>query len=287
MPEALRDIAVVSNSFHLKPLIPLLYEDQHYHVLALTKNEVGLWEGRADGIIELDLAGVPGSIAEALGEETDVSRAGLNRHGGSSAGGQRVHGAGKGTDEEKDELRRYFREVDKAVTERLSRRSARPLILAAVDYYHPLFREVSKNPQLLADGITQDPKALKPSQLREAALTIFGARRRERQEEAVEEYGTCQARHQGSADLQEVCSAAAAGRVKRLLLEERKRLWGRLDRETGEVAVGGAPGNPDDADVLDDLAELTLTRGGEVMLVPQDQMPSTTGLAAGESPYTA
>jgi hypothetical protein len=33
-------------------------------------------------------------------------------------------------------------------------------------------------------------------------------------------------------------------------------------------------------DLLDDLAEVTLTTGGEVIVVPTDRMPTTTGAAA-------
>lgn len=38
--------------------------------------------------------------------------------------------------------------------------------------------------------------------------------------------------------------------------------------------------NPDVDDVLDDLAELVMRQGGEVVVVPDERMPSETGLAA-------
>lgn len=281
VPIALRDITVVSRSFHVKPLLPLLHENRRYHVLTVTQKDVRLHEGtNTEELSEVTLAdGVPRSLTDALGTELDDSRSGLSYHGGRGAGGA-VHGAGRATDDEKDELRRFFRTVDRAVDEHHSKPAGCPLILAAVEHYHSLFRSVSKNPRLLESGITQDPKSLSLDELRTAALAVFQPIREQRLAEVIEEYGAAQARHLGSGDLQEVASAAVAGRVKRLVLEEKRRIWGRLDRETGAVSDGGSEGNPDDSDLLDELAELTLSQGGEILMAPREHMPTTTGLAA-------
>lgn len=292
VPIVLREIAVVSNSFHVKPLLPLLHSNARYHVLALTRGKVTLWDGNGETIVALGTKDVPANIEEALGRETDTSRQGLTFHGTSSSApihgsagamhgsGGAVHGSGRPSDEEKKELRRFFREVDKRVEERHSKPTGRPLILAAVDYYHPLFREVSKNPQLLQQGILQDPKSLSPSELLAAAQEIIAPMRETAIARAVEEYGKASAWSQGSDELHAVGSAAVGGRVKLLMLEKARRIWGRVDRATGEVATGGAEGNPDDADVLDDLAELVLLNGGDVLVVPSERMPSGRGLAA-------
>ncbi len=278
VPIPLREIAVVSNSFHVKPLLPLLHADTRYHVLSLTQGEVTLWDGNFERITPLGNKDVPSSLEDALGEELDTSRQGLSHHG-SGVGGAR-HGSGRPSDEDKKELRRFFREVDKRVEERHSKPTGRPLILAAVDYYHPLFREVSKNARLLEQGISQDPKSLTPDQLHGAALEIIGPRREKNLNEALEAYGAAAAYHQGSSELHEIGGAAAEGRIKLLMLEEARRVWGRVNRKTGEVTTGGKQGNPDDADVLDELAELTLLHGGDVMVVPAGRMPNHRALAA-------
>ena len=75
--------------------------------------------------------------------------------------------------------------------------------------------------------------------------------------------------------------ACAEGRVKLLLLQDRHRVWGRVDRETGAVALDGTPrAKPGAVDLLDELAEMTLARGGEVLLVPEERMPAPGGVAA-------
>jgi hypothetical protein len=73
--------------------------------------------------------------------------------------------------------------------------------------------------------------------------------------------------------------AAVAGRIATLLVEADRQLRGRLDRATGRIARDDL-GRPEVDDLLDDLAELPLTRGGGVVVVPGERMPTATGLAA-------
>ncbi|MEO6446540.1 MAG: hypothetical protein ABIZ91_00190 [Gemmatimonadaceae bacterium] len=64
-----------------------------------------------------------------------------------------------------------------------------------------------------------------------------------------------------------------------LLIDAEWNLPGRIDASTGSISFD----DPDEAqvdDVLDDLGELVLKRGGDVVVVPGDQMPTTTGIAA-------
>ena len=74
-------------------------------------------------------------------------------------------------------------------------------------------------------------------------------------------------------------SFAAAGRVGTLLLEAERIIPGRLDFTTGDIAPDELQ-NPQVGDVLDDLAELVLRNGGQVIVLPTGRLPSRTGLAA-------
>ena len=47
VPVPLRDITVVADSFHVKPLLPLLYDDGHYHVLCVNREDVRVLRGLA------------------------------------------------------------------------------------------------------------------------------------------------------------------------------------------------------------------------------------------------
>ena len=83
----------------------------------------------------------------------------------------------------------------------------------------------------------------------------------------------------GSGDLSDVARAAVEGRVATLLLEADRQIPGRIDAATGALSFANL-GDPEVDDLLDDLGEYVLRGGGEVVVVPVERMPTTTGLAA-------
>ena len=74
--------------------------------------------------------------------------------------------------------------------------------------------------------------------------------------------------------------AASTGRVDTLLVGEGKHISGKLLRHSGllEPAAMTTPAHGDD--VLDDLAEMVLRQDGHVLILPENAMPTDTGVAA-------
>jgi hypothetical protein len=177
------------------------------------------------------------------------------------------------------QTQRLLRAVDRAVIEHYSKPSALPLILAALPEYHAPFHSVSHNAQLIASGIEIDPEALSIDELRARAWRVMEPVYLERLAGLIERFGAARARQLGDDRLPQVAEAAAAGRIETLLLEAQRQMPGRLDSNTGSQQAGELA-HPDVDDMLDDLAELVLTKGGEVVIAPAARMPSTTGLAA-------
>ena len=58
-------------------------------------------------------------------------------------------------DDAKLDSERFFRAVDRAVWERVSRPSGLPLVIAALPEHQAVFRAVSRNSQLLEAGVTE------------------------------------------------------------------------------------------------------------------------------------
>jgi hypothetical protein len=83
-----------------------------------------------------------------------------------------------------------------------------------------------------------------------------------------------------SDDVESVAAAAVAGRVRRLLIARGRTVRGALDRSTGAVRKRAAREDAFGDDVLDDLAEAVLVRGGAVHVVEKDRMPTKSPVAA-------
>jgi hypothetical protein len=101
----------------------------------------------------------------------------------------------------------------------------------------------------------------------------------ERLKAQLEQFGTARANGLGGETLQTVAEAVVTGRVATLLIDGDRVVPGHVDPETGEVILADLA-RPDVDDVLDDLASLARRRGGKVFVVPGDQLPVESGVAA-------
>lgn len=274
-----QELAVVANSFHVKPLLRILQSADRYQVLSLNRREIKLFEGNRDQLDEIELAaGVPRTITEALGTELTQPHQTVASYGGTAQGSSMRHGHGSKQDEVDIDEERFFRAVDRAILEHHSRTSGLSLILAALTQYHAPFRRVSHNPFLAASGVEADPNALSADEIRQKAWSIVEPEFRSRLKRFASKFEEARAKGLGSDELEIVVRAAAEARVGSLLVEADRTIPGRLNPETGHIAFGGLD-DPQHDDLLDDLAELVLRKGGEVVVVPAVDMPVTTGVA--------
>ncbi len=274
------ELAVAAKSFHVKPLLRVLQSADRYQVLSLNRHQVRLFEGDRDQLDEVELAaGVPRTITEALGSELTEPHQTVASYGGTTRGSSATHGHGSKTDEEGIDEERYFRAVDRAILHNHSRSSGMPLILAALTQYHTQFRKISRNPFLTDVGIEVDANSLSIEQLRQRAWTAAEPEIRSHLRKLTDAFEEARSKGRGSDDLAEVARAAAKARVESLFVESDRLIPGHLDLATGAAALTGMD-NPGVDDLLDDLAELVLNKGGQVIVAPSLDMPTRTGVAA-------
>jgi len=276
-----RELAIVADSFHTKPLRRLLQSTDRFQILGLSRHEIKLFEGNRDGLEVVELApGVPRTITEALGEELSEPHLTVASYGGVGGASTSMHHGHGGKKEEVDiDADRFFRAVDRAVLEHHSRPSGLPLILAALPEHHHLFREVSHNPLLVAEGIDIHPDALPLDELCERAWKILEPQQQARLAALADDFAVAKSKHLGLDDLAQVSEAAAAGRVATLLIEADRTIAGRIAAGTGRVERPDSGGQTGD-DLLDDIGECVLKMGGRVVVVPSEHMPAKSGAAA-------
>ncbi len=280
LQENVKDFAVVSDRFYTKPLVRVFQAYERYQVLGLTRSEVRLYEGTKDSLDEAVLAdGIPHTMIEALGEQITSPHQTVASYGKGAKGPPMHHGHGARKDEIGIDAERFFRMVDKGVLEHHSQTSRLPLLLAALPENQGLFRQISQNPYLMRNGIDANPDALENGKRHAKAWEVFEPQSRERLKAMVEEYGDAHARGLGSDDLEEVAGAAAAGRIAVLFIDNDFQYPGLLDGVTGDFIPDDLE-NPETGDLLDDIGELVLQKGGNVHVLPSGQMPSTAGIAA-------
>jgi hypothetical protein len=275
------ELVFVADSFHTKPLIRILQSADRYQILCLNRREAKLYEGNRDALDQVELTEFPSTIKEALGDQLTEPQHMIGSYGVKGGGGGTAvhHGHGSKQDEVEIDIVRFFRSIDRGILEHHSRPSGLPLMLAALPEYHDPFRNVSYSPYLMGEGIMTNPDALSLDELRKEAWDKVEPLYLARLEGLKERFHTSRAQSAGSADLSDVAYAAVAGRVATLLVEADRVIPGIVDRNSGAVHSGESASVHVD-DMLDDLAELVIAKGGEVVVVPTERMPSDSGLAA-------
>ena len=276
------EMAIVANSFHVKPLLRILQSADRYHVLGVNQHEVRLFEGNRDNLDPVELVPeVKQTIEEVLKYGAETSHVDATHPTSTTAAtGDRLSRDSVSDDDPTDRGDdRFFRAVDRAILIHYSQPSGLPLILAALPENDAAFRRISHNPMLMADGIDSYPDTTPIEALRQRAWRVVEPRYLSRLGELVEMFGAARSKELGTDILADAMKAAVAGRVGTLLVEADRRIPGRADAATGAIEFDDLA-NPEVDDLLDDLAEAVLKTGGHVVVVPHEKMPTQLGLAA-------
>lgn len=274
------EIAIVAESFHLKPLLRILQSADRYHILALSRKQVSLFEGNRDAVAPVEFSPIVADLIDRAQKATRKSaHVEVNAVPTAPSVTAVRGGQGTGDDTTDHDTERYFRTVDRIILEHYSGPSGLPLLLAALPEHHTPFHKISRNSLLLKSGIEGNPEALSIDALRDRAWQMIEPHYRARLAGMADVFVAAKAKGAGDDDLEQVVKASAANRVGTLFIEADRRIPGRLDDVTGEVEFDDMA-QPDVDDLLDDLAEKVLKAGGQVIVVPAERMPSDTGLAA-------
>lgn len=282
LPLEAEELVVVGHRFHIKPLLPMFSRNQHFFILALSLNQVRLFQATYYSMGELPLEEGVTSMAEALGlddpeRETQFHTQTNNRP---SSGARDAIFHGHTPDEDrKGDILRFFRKVNHSVSEALADEHA-PLVLAGVEYLHPLYRQANTYAHLAEKGIQGNPDEYSPKDLHARAWDIVKSSLDAAREEATNRYTALAAQDgQVSDDVKTVLPAAVYGRVDTLFVARGVQLWGEFDPQASVVHLH-SDAKPHNEDLLDRAAAQTIMASGSVYVVEPDQVPGETPVAA-------
>lgn len=280
LPVSFEELTVVSDRFHIKPLIPLLTEDGRFYILALSQNDVRLLQATQHSVSEIVLKDVPRSMEEALWMDNPEKQLQF-RSGDPGFPGRnpaQYHGQGGLEDSIKTNYLRFFQRVDRALQEQLGN-DRLPMVIASVEYLLPIYREASSYPNLLDEAIAGSPDRVRDEDLRDRAWTLLEPRFIEARNQAKARYRELAGTGHTSNVLRDIVPAAQQGRVDTLFVATGIQRWGRFDRDAATVTEHEEE-QPGDDDLLNLAAVYTLLNGGKVYAVPAEEIPDNAPLAA-------
>jgi hypothetical protein len=278
LPVEVPELLVVADSFHIRPLLRYLESNQHFFVLLFNQNHVAFLKGSAEGLVPVPIEGLPHSMIEALGEE-DRERS-VHYHFGARGGHNPIYGGGGKADSSRDEDRaRFCRAVDQALWSVLRDEKA-PLIIAAPAREAALFRSITRYPHAVPEVLGGDLGKATLAEIHARTWPVAQKVVADREHEILDRYGRLVSSARAIDEVRAIAQFAIHGRVRDLLLARNVNLWGRLNRRTGDVALFGERGDERAEDVLDDIAEAVLLRGGDVWSFEEGRMPTKSSVAA-------
>lgn len=280
LPGDVGEQAIVSSHFFILPLVKALAGNGLFYILALSKNKVRLLEGQRDHLTEVSVPDLPSNLTSSL--HYDPRSPNLQTHGGVVHGKARhntvVHGQGGATDWSKDELKAYFRIIDQAVHPYLSASKA-PLLLVCVDYYEPIYREINSYPYLLTEHVSGSPEGFADRYLLELAWKLVSPRFEQAEDLALRHCYELSDTKRFSTDLEKIILSARAGQIETLFLAENVARWGIYDSVADCVKVFDER-LPESEDLMNLAAAETISTGGKVLLVPAEDIPQRSEIAA-------
>jgi hypothetical protein len=282
LPLGFEELLVVAEHFHIKPLLPLLSGDGQFYVLAISQNEIRLLQSTRYSVGEVDLEGVPTSLAVALRFDDPEKR--LQFHtatrtpGGKGERPAMFHGHGVSVNDAKTDLLRYFHKVDAGLSELLGDEQI-PLVLAGVDYLLPIYHEANTYPHLVEEGIAGNPEEISAKELHQQAWNIMQPRFLLEQKEEAARYRQLADTEKASNELESIVPAAYYARVDTLFVALGVERWGTFDPDSNTIRLHERVERGAD-DLLDFAAVQTLLNGGTVYALDQDQVPGGAPLAA-------
>jgi hypothetical protein len=305
LPVAVPELAVVGERFHVRPLLPAIWPDVTYHILALSLRGARLLRARRFEVERLELKNVPAGIDDIVrfvdAEKQRQVHTGERR--GPRASGV-FHGHGEGRADEEERVWEYARSVARGVHERLladgyGERSVRamrgapagdgrghwaPLVLAGVEHLRGLYREAHATVAggavaLLEQGIDGSPDRLTDGELHERAWPLVAPLADLQVGEALTRWAEADGRNDVPRDVHGILVAGLQGRVETLFVAHECMQWGRFDETTARISLHDARRGGDE-ELLGRAAALTVRGGGIVYTLPEQDMPRHRHLAA-------
>ena len=276
LPYEPREVVALGNRYHLKPLLPMTSRSGPFYVLALSGNLCRLYEARNGDWKEVDVEGLPDSLADAL--DLDEPQPALQFHTGAprAKSGRAAVFHGQGVDENAGtQFLQYARACQTAVSRHL-RGHDLPLILATADEHVPIYRQVNSYPGLVEETwIAGNPDHTPVDELHRRGRAIVEFLVENDEQDQLERLKERIGSEKGSADLAEIFRASIQGRIETAFVASDQERPGAVDQTSGQVEL-----TSDGPDLLNELVAQTLLQGGDAFSVPAEKLPTDSGVAA-------
>lgn len=282
LPIEVRERTTVGQRFFIKPLLGMLSMGDRFYVLALSQKHFRLLQCTPHSAVRLEVEGAPESLEEVLKYDDPEKQVHFHTRAPSDGEGYRAavsYGHGDENYVEKENLRRYFHQIDRALVKNLGPDNA-PIVFAGVDYLFPIYKEITTYNNLLDGHVEGNPDLLRDEEIHEQAWEVVEPHFQKKLDNAAARFRELSGTGKTSTDIREVVPAAANGRVELLFVPTGISILGDINLNSNKVNVEKNGSEGENEDLLDYSAVHTFLNGGAVYPVPPEEVPGEGNLAA-------
>lgn len=292
LPYPVDEFSMVSNSFQLDQLIPFFSGDERYYILAVSLNKVRVLEATPHNIHELEVddklqKGI-NDVYEQYDFEKGMQNQSSSQGGGypgpgtvpqggggpnpsGNRGGATFHGHGSTPSDNDHLIEEYFRNVNQELNHYIPNNRT-PIILAAVDRLHPLFKNACKSFNIYEKGIMGNHERTKVDELHQKSLELIKPKQEEILNQSREKYQELAGTGKASYQIDDIAPAALDGRIDTLFVVKGTHKWGVINREDNTVILHDEK-RENDKDLVSKAAVDTILGGGSTYFVDREQLP--------------
>jgi hypothetical protein len=278
LPIAVPERFMLGGEFYIRPLLPLIDDSEPFWLLTISAKHTRLYQGSRWTFAEVTGIDLPQGVGEIRGitqyEETHhampTGRRGTLAH---------AQSFGEAPDElRKSELIEFLRRVAAAFEPHLKGNPA-PVIVAAHPQIRGHFRDIAGWKEIQPNGISENPDALRPDELRHRAFALAEKQLAESRAAALDRLNALLGTGRATTNPEEIVRAARRAQIDRLFLSGEEQLWGRYDEAEDRLTVRDSPAEGD-IELLNDAALMTLRHSGSVTVLAPRALPEGSPAAA-------
>lgn len=242
----------VATSFHVKPLLRWLQSDQEFLLLGLTNDSARLYLGSQDSLKFVDSIRLPNFFKE---------KESPNRH--------RSLEDSKGTKAKEEEAFSWLNGWIAGITKNSKPKLfiAGEKILVEILNRNLKYKNAVRTP--IADSFRQEDVA----EICHSVRKLLKDHSRGLLETALLEFRSAEESNRTRKNIFQIARAVVNGRVRKLIVTDELSIFGTIDVKSGGLAIHPFDLDHEDDDILDDLAQMVLSQGGEVIIASRDEIP--------------
>lgn len=273
LPVYFKEFNYISNSFYLKPLMPMFVGDGNFYLLMLERSNVKLYECSQHSFTEIvidDL--IPATKQDRVG--FDYEQKNLQFRTGQAGTGQAMyHGQEAATGKRKNEIKKYLRAINDGLAP-LFRDENMPLLIAAQRPLFDTYKEVNTYPNLMEENLNVnfgDTNIFEAHELAwEMMAPVFDQKRRDKIALFLEVQGTGKT----AIGIDKIIPSAIDGKVDTLFCENKADIFGNYKEESNVIIVTQSEEDDNTISLMNVAAIKTFLNGGEVYLLDKEEMPN-------------